>query len=47
MRLSHEIIVLDYGDERSSPYDQEKKGDKKMRNGNSKNSKIIFTVFHI
>ena len=36
MRLSHEIIVLDYGDERSSPYDQEKKVDKKMRNGNSK-----------
>ena len=36
MRLSHEIIVLDYGDERSSPYEQEKKVDKTLRKGNSK-----------
>jgi hypothetical protein len=34
MRLSHEIIVLDYGDERSSPYDQEKKAEKKAKAGN-------------
>jgi hypothetical protein len=36
MRLSHEIIVLDYGDERSSPYDLEKKVDQTLRKGNSK-----------
>jgi hypothetical protein len=35
MRLSHEIIVLDYGDERSSPYDLEKKVDQTLRKGNS------------
>ncbi len=34
MRLSHEIIVLDYGDERSSPYEPEKKQEKKVLNGN-------------
>ena len=36
MRLSHEIIVLDYGDERSSPYEQEKKTETKHNNGNCK-----------
>ena len=34
MRLSHEIIVLDYGDERSSPYEPERKPEKKINNGN-------------
>jgi hypothetical protein len=41
MRLSHEIIVLDYGDERSSPYDLEKKVDQTLRKGNSKFSSLF------
>jgi len=36
MRLSHEIIVLDYGDERSSPYDNEKRIERQKESGNSK-----------
>jgi len=36
MQLSHEIIVLDYGDERSSPYDNEKRIEKQKESGNSK-----------
>ncbi len=43
MRLSHEIIVLDYGDERSSPYDTKKKTEKANDKGNSEWPKTILS----
>ena len=36
MRLSHEIIVLDYGDERTSPFDFDKTQQRRDENDNGK-----------
>ena len=45
MRLSHEIIVLDYGDERSSPYEPERKPEKKINNGNCETLNYLLKYF--
>ena len=43
MRLSHEIIVLDYGDEQSSPFDDIDKspGDERRNKGNNGKPGIV------
>ena len=43
MRLSHEIIVLDYGDEQSSPFDNIEKSFAENRRDENDNGKFRIT----